>query len=87
MLREEVDSNLRALAPLAVATLRDLLSNSDVPPSVRLGAARDALDRLGLMPPKRIDPVIELEEKDVTEMTRAELELWVARNGVDCEPE
>ena len=50
------------------------------PASVRLQAARDILDRLGWVPPKRPDPVQETKERDLVELSRYELETLALRD-------
>jgi uncharacterized protein with NRDE domain len=74
MLREELDTQIRDLAPLAITTLRRLLVDEDTPPSVRLAAARDALDRVGFVPPKREEREGLMVNKAPAEMTTEELE-------------
>ena len=85
MIREELDANLKTLGPAAVAVLHELLENPETPPQVRLSAARDVLDRLGWVPPKRAEMVDDRSLKPVYKLTRAELEAIVAQGSADTE--
>lgn len=72
--RKEIDCRLRDLAPIAVGVLQELMTNEATPPQTKLSAARDLLDRLGWVPPKRVDTINNFENKDLTQLTRQELE-------------
>ena len=78
LIREELDGEVRFLRPLAVSVLRQLLLCDRTPASTRLQAARDVLDRLGWVPPKRQDPVEEGGGRELTEMSLEELEVYVS---------
>lgn len=77
LVREAMNDRLKALGPLAIGVMRDIMLSDQVSPQTRLHAARDILDRLGWVPPRR---VIQEESagKSIQEMTRAELEYLVA---------
>lgn len=67
LIREEMDCRLRDLGPVAVDVMRRIMLDPDVPANTRLTAARDMLDRLGWVPPRRSDaisiaPAVPLEE-------------------------
>jgi hypothetical protein len=83
LIRREIDGRLRDIAPVAIRVIEELMLSQDVPPQTRLSAARDMLDRAGLIPPKRAEHVDPLETKDLREMTRAELEAIVARAAAE----
>lgn len=77
LLRDELDTHIRELGPLAVSVVRDIMLDLDAPPQTRLTAARDVMDRLGWLPPKRADaaPV----HRTINQLTREELEEIAAR--------
>lgn len=75
LIRQEVDSRMRELAPTAVSVINEVMSDPEVAPQVRLSAARDILDRMGWVPPKRIAVETNLKKKSLYEFTRQELEL------------
>lgn len=79
LIRGEVNSLVAQLSPLAIRTLRELISSPNTPPSTRLQASRDILDRAGLVPPKRSELDLKVESKSIDMLTRAELEEIVAR--------
>ncbi|TLP66942.1 hypothetical protein FEE96_06200 [Parasedimentitalea maritima] len=74
MIKEALDERLKSLSPTALQVIEQLMVCEMTPPHTRLQAARDVLDRLGWIPPKRQDAVMPTEQKDITELTRAELE-------------
>jgi len=87
-IRARVEAELGELAPTAVATIAELMANPQTPPSTRLAAARDILDRLGWVPPKRVDTAVELQERDLTELSLVELhEVAAGRKGVRLDDE
>jgi len=61
----KAEERIRALAPTALDTLAALLDNRQ-PPAVRLGAARDLLDRAGLAAIERVDATVQVS--DVSEI-------------------
>jgi hypothetical protein len=69
-----------------------MIADTETPPQVRLSAARDILDRAGFVAPKRAELVI-TGSKPLREMTRAELEAFVAApevidgEAVEIEPD
>lgn len=79
LLRDEIDLYLRNLAPTALKALRHLVECPDTPPQTRLAAARDILDRVGFVAPKRSELVATLTEKSVHQLSRAELERIAAQ--------
>ncbi|GHF13856.1 hypothetical protein GCM10017044_04930 [Kordiimonas sediminis] len=74
LIKKEIDLALRDLGPAAVSVIRDLMTDPDTPPRTRLAAAKDIMDRLGWIPPKRTDVSFSSQVRDITTMTRAELE-------------
>ncbi|CAK0750264.1 phage terminase small subunit [Azospirillaceae bacterium] len=64
LVRDEIDCRLRDLGPVAVDTVRDILLDPDSPARVRLAAAQDVLDRLGWLPPTRME--MKFEPANVT---------------------
>lgn len=80
MVRAALNDQLKSLGPCAVAVIKDLMLSGSTPASVRLQAARDILDRLGWVPPKRPDPVQEPKERDLVELSRYELETLASGN-------
>ncbi len=77
MVRDAMNDRLKALGPLAIGVVRDIMLSDQVSAQTRLHAARDILDRLGWVPPRRVIHE-DHAEKSVEEMTRAELEYLVA---------
>lgn len=47
MVKEAMDKRLKALGPVALDVVRDILLSDRVAPQTRLQAARDVLDRIG----------------------------------------
>lgn len=87
MVRDAMNDRLKALGPLAIGVVRDIMLSEQVSAQTRLHAARDVLDRLGWVPPRRVIHE-ERTEKSVEEMTRAELEYLVAGlPGTDTDEE
>ena len=78
LVRDEIDSQLRSLGPSAIRTIRELMESELTPPQTRLSAARDLLDRLGWVPPKRANLVDDPASRDVALLTREELEAIAA---------
>ena len=78
LIREELNAEVRSLGPLAVSVLRELLLCDRTPASTRLQAARDVLDRLGWVPPKRQEMVDEGAGRALVEMSIEELEVFVS---------
>ncbi len=80
MVRVVLNDQLKSLGPSAVSVIKDLMMSETAPASVRLQAARDILDRLGWVPPKRPDPVQQAKERDLVELSRYELETLASGN-------
>ena len=74
MIQEEVATALKELAPMALSAVRHLIASPETPPSVRLAAARDVLDRIGHVPPKRSEVSVKTDNTDISKLSRAELE-------------
>jgi uncharacterized protein (UPF0147 family) len=53
---------LENLVTPALATLRNLVTDPNVPPNVKLGASRDILDRTGFKPPTEFTGVLTLQQ-------------------------
>ncbi len=79
LLRDEIDLYLRDLAPTALKALRHLVECRETPPQTRLSAARDILDRVGFVAPKRSELAVTVTEKSISELSRAELERIAAQ--------
>jgi phage terminase small subunit len=77
-IREEIDSQLRELGPVAIGVLKGLMADETAPASTRLGAARDVMDRLGWVPPKRSEIKFDAGERTADDLTTAELEQIIA---------
>ena len=75
--REAMNDRLKALGPVAIDVIRDILLSTQVSPQTRLAAARDILDRLGWIPPKRVEAQ-ETVPHFAEEMSLAELEAVVS---------
>lgn len=87
LVRDAMNDRLKALGPMAIGVVRDIMLSDQVSPQTRLHAARDILDRLGWVPPRRVI-LEERAEKSIEEMTRAELEYLVhGMNGEDAPDE
>jgi hypothetical protein len=82
LLRDEINLYLRDLAPGALNALRHLVECPDTPPQTRLAAARDILDRVGFVAPKRAELAVTVADKSLNELSREELER-IAGGGVD----
>ena len=74
LLKDEIGGHLRGLAPVAIKTLRILLEDPYTPPSTRLAVARDILDRVGFIPPKRPELVSEFTRREIEQLSIEELE-------------
>ena len=74
LLRDEIDGYLRDLAPTALKALRHLVECPETPPQTRLAAARDILDRVGFVAPKRAELAVTVAEKPIQDLSRSELE-------------
>jgi hypothetical protein len=81
LLRDEINLYLRDLAPGALNALRHLVECPDTPPQTRLAAARDILDRVGFVAPKRAELAVTVADKSLNELSREELER-IAGGGV-----
>lgn len=79
LVREAMDDRLKALGPTAIQTIQDILLSDRVSPQTRLQAARDVLDRLGWVPPKRGDIVEPPADRPLEKLTLDELEQLAAR--------
>jgi len=60
MIRGAIDDRLKGLGPLAVKVIEEVLRNPATSSQTRLNAARDVLDRLGWVPPRRAEKVDEM---------------------------
>ena len=80
LIRHELDARLRDLGPVALDVLRDLMADASVSPQTRLTAARDVLDRLGWVPPRRADAMPLHSPKTVELMSVEELKAIVAQH-------
>jgi phage terminase small subunit len=74
LLRDEINLYLRDLAPGALKALRHLVECPDTPAQTRLAAARDVLDRVGFVAPKRAELAVTVAEKPIQDLSRSELE-------------
>ncbi len=81
LLRDEINLYLRDLAPGALNALRHLVECPETPPQTRLAAARDILDRVGFVAPKRAELAVTVADKSLNELSREELER-IAGGGV-----
>lgn len=72
--RQEVERQVRDLAPVALAAIKTLIEDSATPPATKLQACKDVLDRAGHMPPKRTELQVSVQEKPLDKMTREDLE-------------
>lgn len=79
LIREELDARLRDLGPVALDVLRDLMADPAVSSQTRLTAARDVLDRLGWVPPRRAEAMPLQASRSIEEMSVAELRAIVAQ--------
>lgn len=73
LIREEIDCRLRDLGPVAVDVMRQIMLDPNVPANTRLTAARDMLDRLGWVPPRRSDAASITTATPLEEMPTCEL--------------
>lgn len=80
MVREQIDQRLKSLGPIAVQVIEDIMLSQTAAPQTRLQAARDVLDRLGWVPPKRADLVDDAFDQDITRLSVTDLER-IAANG------
>jgi hypothetical protein len=78
MVRDAMNDRLKALGPAALGVVQEVLLSPTVSPQLRLQAARDVLDRLGWVPPKRPEPVTNTGPRDLTECSLEELETMVS---------
>lgn len=87
LLKEELDAHIRELGPLAVSVIKEIMLDPGASPQTRLTAARDMLDRLGWVPPKRaeIAPMASAQRSPES-LTREELE-EIIRRGQQAEQE
>lgn len=74
---EALQARLRSLAPLALATLEELLRDAGVPPAIKRLAASDILDRVGLISQTALKLTKPLET--LSEMPAKDLRLLVER--------
>lgn len=79
LVRQALDDRLKSLGPPAIQTIHNILLSDQVAPQTRLQAARDVLDRLGWVPPKRGEITSGRAEEQLEHLTREELERIVAR--------
>lgn len=77
MVRDAIDDRLKTLGPLAVGVLEELMVSNHVSPQTRLQAARDVLDRLGWVPPRRAERLPD-EPEALEEMSLAQLHRLVS---------
>lgn len=73
LIREELDARLRDLGPVAVDVVRQVMLDPAASPQTRLTAARDVLDRLGWVPPKRTEASMYQAPPTIDELSREEL--------------
>lgn len=73
LIRKEIDSRMRGLAPVAVEVIHAIMIDPKTPANTRLNAARDILDRLGWVSPKKSSISIRDETNDLTKLTIEEL--------------
>ena len=73
LIRKEIDSRMRGLAPVAIEVIQAIMIDPKTPANTRLNAARDILDRLGWVPPKKSSISIRDETNDLTKLTIEEL--------------
>ena len=73
LVRQEVDTILRDMAPAALGAIKRLIDDPSTPHQTRLAAARDVLDRLGHIPPKRAELAILPSGKSLGELSIEEL--------------
>ncbi len=74
LLRDEINLYLRDLTPGALKALCHLVECPETPPQTRLAAARDILDRVGFVAPKRAELAVTVAEKPIQDLSRSELE-------------
>lgn len=74
MVRDAMNDRLKALGPQAVRVVEQILLSEDAGLQLRLQAARDVLDRLGWVPPKRPEPVANAGVRALEEYSLEELE-------------
>ena len=78
LIRDAMNDRLKALGPLALQVIQDILLSEHATPQTRLQAARDILDRLGWVPPKRAEAVKPAQRRELVEMTLEELEVMAS---------
>lgn len=74
LVRDELDTRLRDLGPVAVDVVRQIMLDPAASPQTRLTAARDILDRLGWVPPRRAEvSLYQALPSAIDELSREEL--------------
>lgn len=74
MIRQRIDGTLSLIGPIAIQTIGELMMDERTPATTRLAAAKDVLDRLGWIPPKRTVKT-DHRTKRIQDMSITELEL------------
>lgn len=77
LVREAMYDRMRELGPLAVNVIKEVLLSEQASPQTRLQAARDILDRLGWVPPRRAE-VVQGQVSELDRMSIEELEAIVS---------
>ena len=80
LIRTAMNDQLKTLGPAAVNVVREVMLSESSPANVRLQAARDILDRLGWVAPKRPEAVQGLQRRELVELSRYELETLASGN-------
>ena len=80
MIRNAMNDRLKALGPAAIQVIHDVLTSDLASPQLRLKAAKDVLDRLGWVPPKRLDAQPQETSKELEEYSLEELETMLTGN-------
>ncbi|WP_158980582.1 terminase small subunit [Parasedimentitalea maritima] len=80
MVKQAMNDRLKALGPIAIQVIQDVLLSEHASPQVRLQAAKDVLDRLGWVPPKRPEAIGPVERQELVEYSLHELETLASGN-------
>ncbi|WP_133485151.1 terminase small subunit [Aliiroseovarius marinus] len=80
LIRTAMNDQLKTLGPAAVNVVREVMLSESSPANVRLQAARDILDRLGWVAPKRPEAVQGPQRRELVELSRYELETLASGN-------
>jgi phage terminase small subunit len=87
MIREAMEDRLKALEPLTIKVIKDIMLSEHASPRTRLQAARNVLDRLGWVPPRPAE-VVPMHQLNWKKMTLDELEEFVSGHrgvGLDAQ--